>query len=657
MNQQGPKPRDDRPSTTDADALDTLKRLLFEPEQKDLEQLRQRIDDLPLRAQDVSQVLPDAVQLQLRQGDALISALEAPVAECLHRSVQADPHSLADALFPVMGPAIRRAIAESLRGIVDALNKALEHSLSPRGIAWRIEAMRAGVPFSAVVLRHTLIYRVEQVFLIQPGSGLLMQHVADPTALDRDADAVSAMLTAIEDFVKDAFVAGGEGTLDTVDVGEHTVLLLHGPYALMACVIRGMPPPDLRQRLMGILEDVHEKFAAAIKAFDGDSDSLLAVQPELRRCLVSEERETDKRPRRAFLWWLLAFVVLLLSWFGYQAWDEQRAASERRGREAALLQQLESRPGVVVTRVDRTDGRLHIEGLRDPLAPPLDELVAGSGLAADAVTFNWRPYQDLSPPFALRRAQRILAPPPTVNLRLGADGVLLAEGVPDARWIERARLLAPAIPGINAFDDSRLTDRDSYLLQQARAMIDPPEGVTLRVKDGWIMLEGDAPLDWKQRLSILPLEQLPGFAGLDDKALVVRESRRLDTLVAEVDKVSIGFPNGIDPDPGQLAGMSSLADSLREIQHLAERLQRPFKVVVTGRTDAVGTPQYNRQLAAARARRLVDLLVGEGLPASLFLIETAVPKRGRGVPELASRRADVHIRFLSPEGDTQGGSG
>ena len=84
-----------------------------------------------------------------------------------------DPHVLADALFPVMGPAIRKSITETLRGMLESFNEALDNSFSLRGLKWRVEAMRTGKPFAEIVLMHSLLYRVEQVFLIHRETGLV----------------------------------------------------------------------------------------------------------------------------------------------------------------------------------------------------------------------------------------------------------------------------------------------------------------------------------------------------------------------------------------------------------------------------------------------------------------------------------------------------
>ena len=60
---------------------------------------------------------------------------------------------------------------------MQSFNHALEHSMSWRGLKWRMEAWRTGRSFAEVVLCHTLVFRVEQVFLIHQPTGLLIQHI------------------------------------------------------------------------------------------------------------------------------------------------------------------------------------------------------------------------------------------------------------------------------------------------------------------------------------------------------------------------------------------------------------------------------------------------------------------------------------------------
>ena len=83
--------------------------------------------------------------------EELTRALEQPFSACIEDSVQRNQGFFADILFPIMGPAIRRSISQALKGLVQQINQTLEHSLTVKGLRWRLEAARSGVPFAEVV--------------------------------------------------------------------------------------------------------------------------------------------------------------------------------------------------------------------------------------------------------------------------------------------------------------------------------------------------------------------------------------------------------------------------------------------------------------------------------------------------------------------------
>src|SRR5262249_25550745 len=120
----------------DPRAYEELRQLIVGPEQKSLKEIGERLDDVDRRAEDVSEVVAEAIRMRRERDDdqALSSALAPTIQDTLRESVRRDPHVLADALFPVMGPAIRKSISEALRGMLESFNEALEHSLSWRGI-------------------------------------------------------------------------------------------------------------------------------------------------------------------------------------------------------------------------------------------------------------------------------------------------------------------------------------------------------------------------------------------------------------------------------------------------------------------------------------------------------------------------------------------
>jgi OOP family OmpA-OmpF porin len=435
-----PAPRDPD-AEVDDDELSELRSLLVGPEQRELLALQSRLLDPEVQTREVSRVLPEAILLRGSDPE-LTHALTPSIEEAVTASVRRDPAPLADALFPVIGPAIRKAIGHALAAMVESLNRTVEHSLSLRAARWRWTAFKTGKPFAEIVLLNTLQYRVEDVFLVHAETGLLLQHVsADPNAT-RDADQISAMLTAIRDFVRDSFRTQTGETLDALRVGELTVIVEPGPRAFLAGVVRGTPPLDLRPIFQDGLERIHRQAGRDLEMFQGDSTPFDRVRHQLELCLVTQLREQGSK---SFKWWALgtaAIVALVGVWAGLELRERQRWNS--------YLDRLRDEPGIVVTSNGRRGGRFYVAGLRDSLSVDPATLVAASNLSADAIDARWEPYQSLAPKFVIARARDLLRPPDGVSLDF-RDGVLTANGPAPDRWIIESERLAPAVGGVQRF--------------------------------------------------------------------------------------------------------------------------------------------------------------------------------------------------------------
>ncbi|MEO0662523.1 MAG: hypothetical protein AAFZ87_13385, partial [Planctomycetota bacterium] len=221
---------------SDGAALDELRALLNREERGRLEALEGEEVD----ADAIADVLPDAILRRESRDDRVARALGDTIEAGLFRSARKDPKSLAEAIHPALGPAIRGMIQATLRDSVEKLNVALENALSPQGIRWRLQAARTGRPFSEVVMLATLVYRVEQVLLIEGDSGLVVRDAHALGAAPQDADLVAAMLTAIRDFAEDSFQRADEGvseTLEEIEFEGRTLLLAKGPAASLALVV------------------------------------------------------------------------------------------------------------------------------------------------------------------------------------------------------------------------------------------------------------------------------------------------------------------------------------------------------------------------------------------------------------------------------------
>jgi OOP family OmpA-OmpF porin len=442
---------DDRAPWESTQELAELRELLLGPERQRLRDLERRLDAAGISGEELAELLPEAIALRTRQDRQLARALAPTVEGAIGESVRRNPREIATAIFPVLGPAIRKAIAETLAGLVASINRTIEHSLSPRGLKWRLEAWRTGVPYAQIVLKHALIYRVEQVFLIHAETGLLLSHAWALELEASDPELISGMLTAIRDFVADSFSRERDvGGLRRFSVGELTVMVEQGPRAVLAAVVRGEAPDDLLLRLQDTLETVHLQYAAALADFDGDTDAFGPARPllaELLTTVVSTDRPRERRGAMAWLPWAVAalLLVLVIGGLGYR--------SHRRWARAVAA--LESEPGIVVTRAERGVGRWRFAGLRDPLARDPSAVLAAAAVDSAGVEQRWEPYLSLEPRMVLARARRSLAPPAGVALSLAADTLRLAGRAP-LPWVIAVGRASPP-PGVAALDLSGVT--------------------------------------------------------------------------------------------------------------------------------------------------------------------------------------------------------
>jgi outer membrane protein OmpA-like peptidoglycan-associated protein len=456
------KPPDgaDRPSAggepqDDEKALQELRSLLLSEEQHEIVALRERMDSTEQRALDVSAVVAEAIELRRAHGgqQELSAALTPTVEEAVRESVRKDSHVLVEALFPVMGPAIRRSVAEVFRSTVESFNQVLESTFSIRGLQWRFEAIRIGRPYAEVALLHSLVYRVEQVFLIHLKTSLVLQHVVDPAVVTQDADMVSSMLSAIRDFVRDSFSTQQSDSLDSLQMGQVQVWIEQGPQAIIAAVIRGQAPQELRLSLKEKLEEVHQRFSRELEEFDGNAAPFEAFRPELVACLTASYRRDKPTKSRPYLYvCAIVLAVLLAGWFGYTAIQNRQWAR--------YVEDLRQQPGIVVTSFQKTHGRYRIQGLRDPLAVDPASLLGERKLNPSRAEFHWSAFYALDDSLVLKRAIALLQPPVGVTLSV-QNGVLHAKGDSSAEWKKNMQERAPLIAGITAVDDKDLNDENS----------------------------------------------------------------------------------------------------------------------------------------------------------------------------------------------------
>lgn len=567
-------------------ALAELRQLLFSREQVQLGELQERLDNPQIHAEDLSKVLPEAIiLLSLQRQGKLTKAITPTVEEAIQLSVKQDINIIANAIFPVIGPAIRKAINVAISALVQSLNQTLEHSLSIQSFKWRLEAKQTGKSFAEVVLLRTLLYRVEQVFLIHKTTSLVLQHIVVELVAAQDADLVSAMLRAIQDFVQDSFnVQQGDG-LETLRFGELTIWIEEGSEAILAGVIRGNAPQELRLVFQDVVEKIHNDFRHQLAAFDGDNEPFEASKEYLEECLQAQY--AIKREKSSPILPILggAVVLTLAAW-----WFISYQASQR---WEAYIETLNQQPGMVVTNFKKRHGKYQVFGLRDPLAADPIKILQSTKINPKNVVSHWEPYLSFEPSIFATRINQILKPPQTVSLKIDENGVLSAQGSANQKWIVDTQKLVTAIPGITKYNDRNLIQIDYQQLQILKNSIEK-HILTFEIGNNKLLpgqetqiknlvqeidkLSDAAPLHNKD--AHIQIIGHTSYSGAEDKNLLLSQNRAYTVL----SKLKQGLINS----DITAVGVGVKQPLLNQDNQLQEKINRSvtFKVFLTDKVNS-----------------------------------------------------------------------
>lgn len=686
------------------DDLTELRRLLIQPEQDELRDLQDRLDDKEQRAHDVAAILPEAITLSGDRSEELTRVLRPAVEGSVRESIEKRPQVFIDALHPIIGPVVRRSIAESLRTLLQSLNQSLEQSFSWRGLKWRFEALRTGRSFAEIVMLRSLVYRVEQIFLIHRETSLSLLHLSADPAMAQDSDMVAGMLSAIQDFSRDSFKTGADEALEEFRVGELQVWIAPGPHAYLAAVIRGNPPRELRASLEDAIDRVHTLRGSALAKFDGNAAEFESLRTELEPCLRAQyqPKKTSKTNRRA--WFALAAGAGLV-----MATLIAAVLSEMRWRD--FIRRLNATPGIAVTQAEKGwVSKSRVAFLRDPAVADPSPLARAAGLNPDRIRFESKDYLALDDASVLRRFERRFGKPAGTNLAL-TNGALAISGAVPYEWLTRVRQDGMQSPGLTSITENevQVTYNPDLALARFKRAFPPAPGVMAKVENETLLLSGTAPYEWLapvregaaklpgigriseeqlqvvydsklvlQRFSdrfglpdtlnatmkdgVLVLSgeaahawltrvrrgaaSVPGIKKIDEHKLVDLDQQTFQQSKSVIESAFVYFLLNKDNFATEgFTALSRLPDEIRRCLTAASRLGLEVEIEVRGYADAVGSGAKNADLSQRRADAVRDFLLKCGFEPSLFkaMGMGAPPANGEATPEQSDRRVALKV--------------
>ena len=500
--------------------IQALREILFQEESVRIDKIETLLNDKNLHAKAIAEVLAEAVRLRSKEGNQLGEALQPAVESAITASIAKNPKPLSDALFPVMGPSIRKAINHAISGMLQSLNQTLEHSFSAKGLQWRLESIRTGKSFAEIVMLNTLVYRVEQVFLIHKETGLLLKHLSSNPADNEDADVVSSMLTAVRDFIQDSFTAASDQEAQSLRLGDLEIIVEQGPDTVLAVVCRGNVPRSLYTSMSVALEDIQHEFHTALQNFDGDTSHFDHVETLLSTLMISDygkKQEEESSSSQKPLIVIVGVLSIALLWWGWHIYQNHINTTHWQH----YIESLRHESGIVLTHVSEKDGLHTLTGLRDPLSKEPASLLKTFELNKDNVQYKFQPYRSLDHDIVLKRAIQRLQPPQGIHLALKGN-TLYISGRASKAWADYAEKQALWVTGIEAVDTRQLI-QPTPLIERIRKAIQPSNDIHLQLNGSTLTLTGKATQAWLKHAKT-SIESIPEVANYHDEQVIRTDS-------------------------------------------------------------------------------------------------------------------------------------
>ncbi|RLT39361.1 MAG: hypothetical protein DWI57_10430 [Chloroflexi bacterium] len=225
-------------------------------------------DQMQLLAQDL-----DSLRRQFSDKDALAAAVAPVLGDAIRRQIQESREEIIDALYPVIGQIVVRAVTEAIRDLARSIDERLQAATDFQKIGQRLRARFTGISVGELALRSGLPFVVQEIYLIHRESGLLLWHTSRSAQNAADADLVGAMLTAIREFA-DQVLGEGEDQLHKLQMGKRELLLEFGRYSYVGVVIDGVVTSDFRWKLYQRIYAFEKNVRQRLQRYDGDAAAL-----------------------------------------------------------------------------------------------------------------------------------------------------------------------------------------------------------------------------------------------------------------------------------------------------------------------------------------------------------------------------------------------
>lgn len=234
--------------TTD-ERLEILKQLLLTDENEPEKDILKKIEALQAGQEHLEERVSPLIDDKLNNFVAEIPKTLGPtITEALKTEIKKSQDAVAEALFPIMGKMIKKYVQAEIAKLNDSINEKIERTFSFK----RFFGRKSARPSAVALLKDEYKAHIEQIMVIEKGSGILIANHSKTTTMDEEM--MAGMLTAIKSYAEDAFERG-EMEIERIDYQLFTIHLQNFSNYYIAVIINGIYDDLYKNKLEDVLLD------------------------------------------------------------------------------------------------------------------------------------------------------------------------------------------------------------------------------------------------------------------------------------------------------------------------------------------------------------------------------------------------------------------
>ncbi len=244
LEKEGEKNENQRQSVENAETkvLETLREIVLRDDRLELQKVQQILNDRLLLSEKVNPIVEEHLDFLKQNFPKEFSKI---VDKMIEQKIKNSQNEILNVIYPQVGQMITKYVNFQIQLLREQINERIEFLTSKQGLMLRLKAKLFGLSEADLALASVKISTLEEVFLIQKNSGLLLGSASRQPKLNRDV--VAGMLTAIKAFVEDAFERESQ-ELEGVNYGNYQIFLQNFPTFYAAIAVSGAPSVGEQQR-------------------------------------------------------------------------------------------------------------------------------------------------------------------------------------------------------------------------------------------------------------------------------------------------------------------------------------------------------------------------------------------------------------------------